>query len=284
METNWMTWSRFDDAAPTHPKAKEAGNEAWGLWCAAVMYCNRYLTDGFVSLRALSRDCLPVPIKEAKAKALATRLVNARVGQEGKGLFTETEGGYLVNDFLDWNPSKSDVETKRKADRDRKRNPKGIQVDSARNPDGSPTESDGNPGGVALDSSGASPARGPAPAGAGVPAIPAIPAVPSPPQQQRGKQACPADLELAPAQRATLESGGVPAWCTDEITKTYRAKYAGNVNESRTLDQWRRGLVTTIQGTMNDPSKRPRKPASASEKPEPIDIRAMGAKAGADGL
>lgn len=176
-----MTWSRFDDAAPTHPKAREAGNEAWGLWCAAVMYCNRYLTDGFVSVKALARDCLPVPIKEERATKLAKLLVDAKVKPDGRGLFTETEGGYIVNDFLEWNPSKVDVESKRKADRERKRAPGGVAKDSERNPVGRPPDGEGNPNGGQGDSGGSSPARGPAPAGARTP-YPSVPSPTTPPQ------------------------------------------------------------------------------------------------------
>lgn len=136
-----MTWSRFDDAAPSHPKARVAGNEAWALWCAAVMYCNRYLTDGFIPTAALAAECLPAPISITKAKKLAELLVNARLRPDGAGLFEHAEGGYVVHDFLAWNPSKSEVESKRKLDRDRKKSvresteiprgiPDGIRTDS----------------------------------------------------------------------------------------------------------------------------------------------------------
>jgi hypothetical protein len=177
-EEELLTWSRFDDAAPSHPKARLAGNEAWGLWAAAIMYCNRYLTDGVVSLRALSRECLPEPISEAKAKKLASRLCDAKMRADGKGLFSEVDGGYLINDFLIWNPSKADVESKREADRERKRNPKGLRSDSNRIPDGIPADSGWIPNGFHEDSESASRVRVPAPAGARIPALPSPPAQP----------------------------------------------------------------------------------------------------------
>lgn len=148
-----MTWSKFDDAAPKSPKAVTAGNEAWALWAAAIMYCNRHLTDGYVSLAALATDCLPVPLTPARAKKLADLLCGCRVRPGGVGLFEPAgDGLYLVHDFLEWNPSKAEVDSKRKADRERKRTRGGAQQDSERNPSGTPSESERNPDGIRLDS------------------------------------------------------------------------------------------------------------------------------------
>jgi hypothetical protein len=163
-----LTWSRFDDAAPKHPKAIAAGNEAWALWCGAVMYCNRYLTDGFVPWAALATECLPEPITPAKARKLAQRAVDAKIRQGGPGLFVVVEGGVMVHDFLEWNPRKADVESKRKADRDRKRRPPDSGSDSGGSPPGIPN---GNPTGVATESA--------PPAGTRA-RVPARPAQPSP--------------------------------------------------------------------------------------------------------
>lgn len=115
-----MTWTKLDDACSTHPKARLAGNEAWALWAAAVVYCNRYLIDGFVPLEALANDCLPVPISAVRARKLAERLVEARICQGGAGLFERSEHGYFVHDFLDWNPSKAEVEERQARARERK--------------------------------------------------------------------------------------------------------------------------------------------------------------------
>lgn len=168
-----MTWSRFDDAAALGPKANAAGNEAWGLWTAAIEYSNRHLTDGFVTISALATKCLPIPISEAKAKALAEKLVGAVVRPNGKGLFERADGGYLIHDFLDWNPSKAEVELKRKIDRDRKK--KG--GDSGGGPDGtehgSRTDSERKPSGGRRDSEAPrASARVPAPAARPVPSQP----------------------------------------------------------------------------------------------------------------
>jgi len=131
-----MTWSKFDDAAPKSPKAVAAGNDAWSLWAAAIMYCNRHLTDGYITLAALASDCLPCPIAPAKARKLAEQLCAVRARPDGVGLFEHADGGiYKVHDFLDWNPSKVEVEAKRKLDRERKRTRPGVSAGGAQESD-----------------------------------------------------------------------------------------------------------------------------------------------------
>jgi hypothetical protein len=188
-----LTWAYFDDGAPKHPKAVSAGNEAWSLWAAAIMYCNRWLTDGVVSLNALASDCLPVPISKAKAKKLADELCDARVKPDEAGLFERNEdGSYTVHDFLEWNKSKAEVQAKRATDRARKKTggtppspppgtpppsgPRnGIQPESDSD---STRKSNGIPSGSGADSASLAHVRARRPAPAAQPS----PAQPSPPQ------------------------------------------------------------------------------------------------------
>lgn len=241
-----MTWSRFDDAARKNPKAVAAGNEAWALWSAAVMYCNQHLTDGYVSVQALADECLPVKIPASKARKLAEKLCGARVRPDKMGLFERVDDNtYRVHDFLQWNPSKEDVEKKREVDRDRKRgsrsggggdgNPGGVPAESARNPDGVPPESGRSPAGSETESTrspGGVPAlaRVPAPAGARVPSPPSPPSHPEGRSEttttktldqerssgtvrvaavvagdQDSRIPCPIDLDLLPEQRDSIE-------------------------------------------------------------------------------
>lgn len=217
-----MTWAYFDDGAPKHPKAIRAGNEAWGLWAAAVMYCNRWLTDGVVTIEALTNDCLPVPIPKARAKKLAEKLCEAKQRPDGVGLLTLNEDGtYQVHDFLDWNKSKAEVEAKRAADRARKKggasggsggtgggdapppNPPGGGADSERNPKRNPKR---NPDGVAAES--ALPARGPARTRAGGPPFPPSPPSPARPSDQGSNQERqPEDLTGQGAEQRSATGG-----------------------------------------------------------------------------
>lgn len=79
-----MAWFNADDKMHSHPKVRQAGLEAIGLWTVAGTYCTDYLTDGHVP--AWFVDSWP------KGKNLAAKLVTAR-------LWEATEGGWT---FLSW--------------------------------------------------------------------------------------------------------------------------------------------------------------------------------------
>ncbi len=119
-------WSRVDDNIPHHPKFLKAGPVASWLWICGNCYCNRYLTDGFISHEVLSTlGNVPKPEKHATLLVIC-------------GLWEATDGGYIVHDFHDHNPKSGDVKAKREADRKRKesgRNPRGIQPESQGNPE-----------------------------------------------------------------------------------------------------------------------------------------------------
>lgn len=277
-----MTWSRFDDGARKHPKAVIAGNDAWAFWCASVMYCNQYGTDGFVPDAALSTELLPVPISKPKAKALAERLCRARTHEGAPSLFTRDEKrkGYIVHDFLDWNPSKSEVDAKRRKDRDRKR---GIQDDSVRIPNGNGTEfrsefqtdSTRIPDGFHADSE--RPPRAPAPR-ARAPA-PSPPSQPSPPipdcsdlqasskdltRLARGKAPggpapCPPDLwqHVPEDTRMALELEGKPRWAQELHCRAFASQKTGRTGLDRAVERWVATWQQVLRTDWTDPAKRP---------------------------
>jgi hypothetical protein len=99
-------WVRLDDAGPTHPKAFRAGPAAWGFFVAALCYCNRTLSDGFIPARDLA---LVFPgVSQAQATKFCARLVQV-------GLFEVAQGGWRVHDYLDFQPSAGDVRRLRAA-------------------------------------------------------------------------------------------------------------------------------------------------------------------------
>jgi hypothetical protein len=100
-----MTWFKIDDSFDDHPKVLAAGNEAAGLFVRCGAYAARHLTDGFVPApKALMYG----------SKGLITRLVNAV-------LFHPVDGGWLIHDYLDYNPSRDQVLKDRKAASDRQK-------------------------------------------------------------------------------------------------------------------------------------------------------------------
>ena len=111
-----MAWLRIDDQFFSHPKVLAAGNEAVGLWVRLLTWSGAHLTDGFVPFHAT------VLFQNRALKRNLTRLVKI-------GLLHETEGGYCIHDYLEWNPSAAQVLDDReknaaRARRHRKRNAK----------------------------------------------------------------------------------------------------------------------------------------------------------------
>lgn len=94
-----MPWAKCDDNAHEHRKFKRAGLEATGLYYMALSYCARYLTDGRVDGDWLAER---VPNRRKRDQLLAA-LVEHR-------LFEENGSGYRVHDYLEINPSRSEVE------------------------------------------------------------------------------------------------------------------------------------------------------------------------------
>lgn len=138
-----MTWFRVDDVLTFHPRVLEAGNAAIGLWVRAGAWSMSHLTDGFIP-RQIAR--------QIGSAAEVKRLVAA-------GLWHEVEGGYQFHawatngDGTPRQPTREQVEAKRRKDRERKSalgkngadahwNPPATAADSARNPDGIRAASD----------------------------------------------------------------------------------------------------------------------------------------------
>jgi hypothetical protein len=97
-----VTWTRLDDGIFDHPKMLRAGDDAAHLYVRALVYCNRLLTDGRVHAEAL-----PVIFRHRAVRDLAARLVAVGAWEE------HPEGGWLVHDFHDLNPTADEVRAKR---------------------------------------------------------------------------------------------------------------------------------------------------------------------------
>ncbi len=109
-----MGIARFDDGIPDNLKFINAGPVASWLWFCGVCYCRRGLTDGF--------------IPKGKVPGLVaglTKPYSHAATLLAVGLWNPAPGGYQVNDYHDWNPSKADVEHYREKERQRKRGVSG---------------------------------------------------------------------------------------------------------------------------------------------------------------
>lgn len=91
-----MSWFKCDDGLGNHPKVMALDAKllpAMGLWVMCGVYASKHLTDGFVP-----RKVVRMYDGDKMAKAL-----------EEAGLFKPAPGGWLIHDYLDWNPSKEQV-------------------------------------------------------------------------------------------------------------------------------------------------------------------------------
>lgn len=88
-----MAWFRVDDAFHSHPKVMRAGTAAVGLWVRCGSYCAQHLTDGVVPREV---------VMSYGTKTQVAALLSS-------GLFVESPSGYVMPDYLDYNPSREEV-------------------------------------------------------------------------------------------------------------------------------------------------------------------------------
>lgn len=98
-----MTWAKLSDNFHSHPKTERMGLDGAGLYAIAISYAACHLTDGFLPEQWVK--------KQAPAK-LVQRLVVI-------GAWIEVDGGFEIADFLDYNPTKAEVQEKRRVTRER---------------------------------------------------------------------------------------------------------------------------------------------------------------------
>lgn len=101
-----MTWTKLTEDFPQHPKIVAAGEWAELIHIHALIYCNRFLTDGFVPTEVVPTLTRIRSHVEPSVKALIKL-----------GIWMPVEGGFVIHDFLEYQPSKAKVlaERKRKA-------------------------------------------------------------------------------------------------------------------------------------------------------------------------
>lgn len=126
-----MGWVKIDDQLHGHPKVSAAwqtSHAAVGLHLLALSYCSSYLTDGLVPASFVTEKMPEKKVRDRAVPALTD-----------SGMWEAVDGGWLIHGYLDYNPSRAEVEARRLKDSNRKRN-------------GVPKESTGKPTGVQKDS------------------------------------------------------------------------------------------------------------------------------------
>lgn len=94
-----MPWVKLDDSFWANPKVVAVGNEAAGAYARMLSYCGQHLTDGAVD--------------DATLKFITRAPIRKRLEEHG---FIERNGkGWVIPDYLDFNYSREQVESKRRA-------------------------------------------------------------------------------------------------------------------------------------------------------------------------
>jgi hypothetical protein len=102
-----MPWVKLEDRFPSHRKVALLSDRAFRLHVSAICWCAENLTDGRVSDRELPHVAHIRGIK-ATAKQL-----------EDAGLWDRTDDGWLIHDYLDYNPSREQVVADRRKNAER---------------------------------------------------------------------------------------------------------------------------------------------------------------------
>lgn len=100
-----MPWARFDERYPGNRKVRRLSDAAFRLDVSAICWSNEHLTDG-----KIPDDDLETIGDVKRAKSAANELVR-------KGRWEQLDDGYLIHDFLEYNPSKEKVLAQREAKR-----------------------------------------------------------------------------------------------------------------------------------------------------------------------
>ncbi len=104
-----MTWVKLDDQFFAHERVVGLSKDAKLLYLAGLTYCSAQLTDG-----RIGRGAVRV------VAALADVVPDVALGElTDAGLWSLTESGYIVHDYLDYNPTAAQVKAQRVANTQR---------------------------------------------------------------------------------------------------------------------------------------------------------------------
>lgn len=108
-EKGLSVWVKLDDRFPRHRRVRQLRRDVAAKWLhvVALCHCAENLTDGLVDEIALDQIISDADVPKAAAKRCVPKLVDA-------GLWIPHDGGgFLIRDFLDYNPTAADVKEKR---------------------------------------------------------------------------------------------------------------------------------------------------------------------------
>lgn len=101
-----MMWVRIDDQLHAHPKVQKAWHAcdtSLGLHLLALSHAGCYRTDGYVDPEFVHRQLPQTKIRHRAVKALVD-----------SGLWEANGNGWVIHDYLEYNPSRKSVEEVRR--------------------------------------------------------------------------------------------------------------------------------------------------------------------------
>ena len=101
-----MAWIKLDDQFPDHPKVDSLSHGAFRLHVAGMCHAGRYLSDGLIETSRVPR------LIHGYRPSMLKELIDV-------GLWHPVEGGWEINDFVEWNKSKAWWDEKRRKDAER---------------------------------------------------------------------------------------------------------------------------------------------------------------------
>jgi hypothetical protein len=104
-----VTWTRLDDDFWSNPKVVAVGNEAAGAYARMLSYCGRHLTDGRVPAETASFITRPTVIRRLEEYSFIVR----------------NGAGYVIPDYLEFNPSREKVLAERRKAAERQAKSRG---------------------------------------------------------------------------------------------------------------------------------------------------------------
>lgn len=116
-----MTWVRSEDSFPIHRKVAPLDDATYRLHSEAIHWCARNLTDGLIAadeLSTVSKRATP-----ARAQKLVDRVLWHPAGFECRSTKCPPTGpdGWVIHDYLDYQPSREKVRAEQAAKAERQR-------------------------------------------------------------------------------------------------------------------------------------------------------------------
>jgi hypothetical protein len=126
-----VSWLKLDDHFPEHQKVTGLHDRAFRFHVTALCYCARNLTDGEVTNRAAG---VIAAVLNTRPYRWAKELTEA-------GLWRATDHGWMINDYLSFNPSATQVKDERNAAAERMRRLRSERTSPERSGERSPARS-----------------------------------------------------------------------------------------------------------------------------------------------